>query len=106
MILTFYKDHHEWFFDDPTQNIIREQMVLGADDIIEELSKGYNTVTLDVDTTPFPQCDIALKIIGEDVLSGTWYMDLITPDRRVWLCPTLGVYFSPSPENIYARVVK
>lgn len=97
-----------WVFDDPTRGLVREALVAGIPEMLEELlaqqaiknpQSGFNLMFSHL---PFPGHQKVINKLRED-RGGTWYKD---PDNgnEGWLCPALLLYFSSAPESIYVSV--
>ena len=102
----FYRDGGRWFFDDPARGIVREEMVDGADALLDAMAEGGDSVVADVDVAPIDGADAVLALEGPASEAeggiGTWYRDEAS-GQRAWLCPTLGAYFDPPPPRIWAK---
>lgn len=122
----FYKEEERWYIDLPEflelnlgtkDNLL---MVLGADDLLDYLSKNSNEITLQFsDEMKFRPDETLVKIQeGKDddeliaanhplVDEGAYYVPLLNEViETVWLCPvTRWVFEGIYPKNIYIRVV-
>lgn len=99
-----YKENNRWFFDDQLMDIRHEEMVLGADKLLNYHAKNKNKLTIFVSDNEIDSyvCHLVYDKPGtdEEGLMGTWYTDTIT-GQKAWLCPTLEVYFNPVPKEIW-----
>ncbi len=93
-----------WVFDEPRYNLVKEAFVLGASEVMTELSahtvepeKGF---TLLFSKDEFPTAEKFTRL-GEE-MGGNWYVW----DRTgmvMWLCPALFHFFPEAPENLYGK---
>jgi hypothetical protein len=102
-----YRTEGLWAFDDPATGLVRELLILGTDEIIDDLvekhldASAHAGFTLIFSHQPFPGYHIALKRAEPDS-GGYWYARL--PDgKRGWLCAALFEYFDQAPLELYAR---
>jgi hypothetical protein len=98
-VISPYKHHGMWVFDDPRVGLVQEPFVSGADTWIDRVvanipnaEKGF---TLIFSGTPFPGHQYRLdwrRAEGGDL------------DMEGWLCPALFRYFSDAQASLYAQV--
>ena len=105
-VISPYKHHGMWVFDDARVGLVQEPFVSGADTWIDRVvadipgaEKGF---TLIFSSTPFPGHQYRLDWRRAEA-GGNWYHspDL---DMEGWLCPALFRYFSDPPVSLYAQV--
>lgn len=118
----FYKNDKTWFIDLPSYpgDVADLAMVLGADDMLEQLSKGQHRVTLTISDSAFDDADGVLNIdhnlslIEESLRStateiggGFYIFDDGGKYKSVWLCDVTKYVFANDimPENIWFKVV-
>lgn len=79
------------------------RMVRGADDLLELLGQGKEKVSLHVDTKPFKNNLLKMKMYKHDASGGTYRTDLVeVPD--VWLCNVTKYLFGGQhPWTIYVN---
>ena len=105
-IISPYKHHGTWVFDDARVGLLQEPFVSGADTWIDRVvadipnaEKGFNLI---FSRAPFPGHQYRLDWRRAEG-GGNWYhsADL---DMEGWLCPALFRYFSDAPLSLYAQV--
>jgi hypothetical protein len=86
------------------------QMVDGADTMLDLISKGKNSVVLQIDTEPFEGAD--MLVLTEKCtpgIGGAYYFMASFEDRKVdqrmWLCRVTEFVFGGLPEKIFVRSV-
>lgn len=102
--LGFKKVNNEWYSDIknwPKAYEANQQMVAGADILLEKLSQGKNYITLQIKKESFPN-SIHLSKIYEDSWGGTYESNEL--DHTVWLCNVTKFVFGEHPQNIYFKV--
>jgi hypothetical protein len=105
-VITPYKHHGLWVFDDPRAGLDKEPFVAGADTMIDKAVKdipgadrGFLLVFSHV---PFPGHQIQLEWRRSDA-GGDWYYSPQL-EQEGWLCPALLRYFEKAPRDIYVQV--
>lgn len=105
-VISPYKYHGIWVFDDPRVGLSQEPFVAGADTMIDRVvtdipdaEKGF---TLIFSAVPFPGHQFRLDWQREDA-GGNWYRSEEL-DMEGWLCPALFRYFSEAPKQLYVQV--
>lgn len=110
----FYKDEmNRWYIDLPEWNgsIDDLQMVLGADNMLDMIAQGDNTVTLHLSTEPFEGANVlawfAEGISGDSDVGGGMYTlyeyNGIVFDIDMWLCDVTKFVFGDMPKLIYFK---
>ena len=119
----FYKEDNRWYIDVPeyieagigTKDNL--EMVLGADDLLDALSKNGIQVTLEIaDYCPATSneldqpFDMLEKTINNPPGTGATYTWIDwdskgAPEYVCWLCPVAEYVFGRYPEFIYFRIV-
>jgi hypothetical protein len=108
----FYKEFGLWYVDLPEWEGERAelQMVAGADDFLEILAQGEESVYVTLSTEPFNGAyKITLLHLGKletwEMGTGAWYMlDCyrgITYNLEMWLCDVTVHVFGYFPKEIY-----
>lgn len=113
----FYKEDDRWYIH-LKWNIFPQylsEMVAGADDLLESLANGKDSITLRIsDRGPIPFYDGALRLETKlGFLKGAWYKEVggfQESDRplqdSVWLCPITLWVLGRYPKVIYFKVVE
>ena len=106
IVFDFYKTkHEEWFVDlpdypGPVEDL---QMVLGADDLLDNLSHFTNSVSVLVSTEEIP---LALKLTRNESVectSGAWYK---SSSLDLWLCDVMLFLYGEFPKELYLEKTK
>jgi len=110
---TFIKDDSGWYIDLPEYIANGGDkgdlaMVLGADTMLDIMSGGNSSVTLDIDESPFDGADLLLRTeICDPVVGGAMYLlkcwEGKTVDQTMWLCSVTEFVFGNLPEKIFIR---
>lgn len=95
----WYSDIKNW----PKQFEARQQMVCGADSLLEYLAKGKDYITLHIETKPFKNSYRLIKV-KEDDLGGTYICDNPNIPYSIWLCNVTKFVMGKHPEDIYFSV--
>jgi hypothetical protein len=105
MVISPYKHHGMWVFDDPAVGLSKEPFIAGIDTMIDKITadipnaeKGFRAV---FSASPFPGHTTKLEWRREES-GGNWYYN----DKykmEGWLCPALFKYFPKAPREIYVR---
>jgi hypothetical protein len=105
-VISPYKHHSMWVFDDPSVGLVQEPFVAGADTWIDRVVAGISNAeqgfTLIFSATPFPGHQYRLDWRRAES-GGNWYYSADL-DMEGWLCPALFRYFSEAPKSLYAQV--
>jgi hypothetical protein len=109
MVISPYRDHGTWVFDDPATGLVREPFVSGVPEMIDRLvhdisdaNKGFRLL---FSAGPFPGYQAKFTRIRAEH-GGTWYRlhdQPGAPAMEGWLCPALFKYFPTAPDMLYAR---
>jgi hypothetical protein len=104
-VISPYKHHGMWVFDDPRVGLVQEPFISGADTMIDrvvaDIPDAARGFTLIFSTTPFPGHQYRLDWRREDS-GGNWYYAKAL-DIEGWLCPALLHYFPEAPKHIYVQ---
>ena len=101
-ILTFNKEDNKWYIDLPEWEGDKAelQMVMGADDRLDEISKNGNKVVMLVSLEPFDSSEIVeLQRIEFD---GATYL---FREKEMWLCEVTLSVFGEFPDRFYVKVI-
>lgn len=103
-ILKFKKEHdNRWYIDLPSWPGSHSalEMVAGADTLLDTLSEGSATVSLEVSTKEVDGFQLLKRVRFKD--RGAAYTHNGTP---VWLCAVTIFVFGYFPKEIYFKVIK
>jgi hypothetical protein len=104
-VISPYKHHGMWVFDDARVGLAQEPFVAGADtwidQVVADIPDAERGFTLIFSNTPFPGHQYQLDWRREDG-GGNWYY---SPDLEMegWLCPALFRYFPEAPRSLYVQ---
>jgi hypothetical protein len=98
-VISPYKHHGMWVFDDPRVGLVQEPFVSGADTwidrVVADIPNAENGFTLIFSSTPFPGHQYRLDWRrGES--GGNWYYSADL-DMEGWLCPASFPIFLGRP---------
>jgi hypothetical protein len=105
-VISPYKHHGMWVFDDARVGLHQEPFVAGADTMIDKAVAGIpdaeHGFMLVFSAVAFPGHQITLQWRRNDG-AGDWYY---SPElaSEGWLCPALLKYFERAPKTIYVQV--
>lgn len=111
----FYKEDGTWYIDIPNYPFAKSTlaMVLGADELLDKLSKSRGEVTLNFHTEEFEgQQDVLIRTKKLGLTQGAIYMPMTNRIKhemegernRLWLCPVTLYVFGKYPKEIYYSV--
>jgi hypothetical protein len=105
-IISPYRQHGTWVFDDDRVGLAQEPFVAGVDTwidrIVEDIPDAENGFSLIFSASPFPGHQFQLdwqRVEG----GGNWYHSAQF-NIEGWLCPALYLYFDEAPQHLYAQV--
>jgi len=105
-VISPYKHHGMWVFDDARVGLVQEPFVSGADTwidrVVADIPNAENGFTLIFSKTPFPGHQYRLDWRRAES-GGNWYYSADL-DMEGWLCPALFRYFSDAPASLYAQI--
>jgi hypothetical protein len=105
-VISPYRHHGMWVFDDPRTGLIREPFVAGADTMIDRAvadiptaDRGFNLI-FSAFAFPNHQCRLEWRRSGS---SGNWYY---APqfDLEGWLSAALFKYFEKAPNELFVEI--
>lgn len=103
--LTFFKDAGGWYADVPEHTRGQNQMVLGADRIIEHFAAGGNKVTVKFRTVPtdaLGKPPVRLKRVEHDAFGATYFVfGLARVPFPAWLCNVTETVLGEHPKDIW-----
>ena len=105
-VISPYKHHGMWVFDDPRVGLVQEPFIAGADTMIDrvvaDIPDAARGFVLIFSNAPFPGHQFRLeRRRSED--GGNWYYSSQL-DMEGWLCPALLRYYSEASQEIYVQV--
>ncbi len=96
-VISPYKYHGTWVFDDARVGLLQEPFVAGADTwidrVVADIPKAEQGFTLIFSGAPFPGYQYRLD-----------WRRAESGGMEGWLCPALFRYFSDAPMSLYAQV--
>ena len=105
MVISPYKHHGMWVFDDPAVGLNKEPFIAGIDTMIDKLTAdipnaqaGFRAV---FSASAFPGHTTKLEWRREESGGNWYYSDKYKMEG--WLCPALFKYFPTAPREIYVR---
>jgi hypothetical protein len=103
-IIKFYKEAERWYADIP--NVSKEdcEMVLGADDLLERLSMGFNNVIVQFSTCENENNVYSYNLIEHDDYGGTYQN--IKNGEQFWLCNVTHDVCGEHPEKLFINKIK
>ena len=105
MVITPYRYHGTWVFDDESVGLSKEPFVAGVpemlDNLVKDIPDARTGFRLVFSAAPFPGYQMELKRVKEEY-GGYWYR-AEGGQGEGWLCPALFRYFEIAPETIYVK---
>jgi hypothetical protein len=105
-VISPYKHHGMWVFDDPRVGLQQEPFVGGADTMIDKAVAGIPNANdgfvMVFSQQAFPGHQLKLEWRRNDG-AGDWYWSSQL-GQEGWLCPALLKYFERAPKEIYVQV--
>ena len=100
-IIRFYKENNRWYADVPNHTPAENEMVAGADDFLEYISKGKSEVSVSV-TDDLTENHFASFYLEEhDEIGGTYLIksnDDNIDKQRAWICNVTHDVLGEHPE--------
>ncbi len=108
--LRFYRSGTEWFADVPQHTQAENQMVFGADTLLDMVSKGADEVfvVLSSDVPNPGEWKLHLHLVEHDKLGATYKVKTAGQDgtRLAWLCNVMHTVFGGEhPTDIYIHSI-
>ena len=99
----FYRENNRWYIDLPNWKGTKSDllMVAGADKLLERLSNGQPSVSLEVDTEPFDGSMVMTRLMKTPFIGGATYKT--NNGRLLWLCKVTEFVFGSMPKHIYYK---
>ena len=92
----------QWVFDDESTELYKEAFVAGADDLLEILSDGKDSVVMLFSEEPFPEYTVRIEYIGPELGGSNYFCEEY--NHKLWLCSALFKYFEEAPKAIYIKI--
>ena len=107
MKLRFFKLNSRWYADVPEHTLDENEMVCGADFLLEEISKFLSSpeVTLDLDIAPVDFPFATLTQIEHDDDGATYKVDSSLNTGLVWICNVTHDVLGEHPARIYINSI-
>ena len=100
----FFKQDNLWYADVPNRTLEENEMVEGADVLLEFLADHHNRISLTVSTTEPTDYLLHLTMIEHNNIGAT-YMMSDDPEDTVWLCNVTHDVLSEHPDHIYVTEI-
>ena len=103
----FFKLNSRWYADVPGHTLEENEMVCGADFLLEEISKFLNSpeVTLDLDIEPSDFPFATLIQIEHDDDGATYKVESSLKTDFVWICNVTHDVLGEHPKRIYINSI-
>ncbi len=98
--IEFFKQDNLWFADVPNRTLEENEMVEGADTLLEFLANDHSRVALTISTELDIESIIHLKMIEHNSYGATYVLNS-DPEETVWLCNVTHDVLEEHPENLY-----
>lgn len=103
----FFKLNSRWYADVPNHTLEENEMVCGADSLLEEISRFLNSpeVTLCLDIEP---CDFPFAILTQiehDSCGATYKVESSLDTDLVWFCRAIYDVLGECPDKIYINSI-
>jgi hypothetical protein len=103
----FFKLNSRWYADVSGHTLEENEMVCGADSLLEEISKFLSSpeVTLDLDVEPSDFPFATLIQIEHDACGATYKVESSLNTDLVWICNVTHDVLGEHPERIYINSI-
>lgn len=91
-----------WVFDDEAVGLVKEAFVAGADDLLDKISDGRDSVLALFSDIEFPSHQFKLQLLDTSPAGSNYYCEEL--DQHLWLCPALFLYYPKAPKTIYLQI--
>ena len=107
----FYRDGGNWYADVPQHTQAQNQMVAGADLLLDSVAGGGNSVSvvLSADVASPGEWQMHLHIVEHDMYGATYRVHVAgrKSTRLIWLCNVMHTVFGGEhPEDIYIHSIR
>ena len=111
--IRFYKEDGQWYADVKGHSKEDNEMVAGADLVLDAMSAGRNSVYLNVSDKIYPKAKFLFHRVDHNQYGATYvvlenhpdapalsggFLDL--PQKKFWLCNVTHTFFGEHPEYI------
>jgi hypothetical protein len=103
----FYKEDNKWYANIPNHTKEENEMVCGADTMLDLLSEGNSEVALIITEFAFPETNPIFCSLKEHDKDGAWY-NVYEGEKEygeIWLCNVMHDVTNEHPENFCIYVV-
>lgn len=103
----FFKLDSRWYADVPGHTLAENEMVCGADSLLEEIYTIVNSteVTLDLDVIPDESPFAVLHQIEHDSCGATYRVESQLATTLAWICNVTHYVLGEHPKTIYINNV-
>lgn len=103
-IISPYRLHNTWVFDDPSRDVRREPFVAGIPEIIDAMlgAPRPHRFTVQFSGVPFPTHQFQLHHVAEQY-GGEVYTNPVTKQQG-WFCPCFYKYFPVPPKTLFLEI--
>lgn len=103
----FFKLNSRWYADVPDHTLEENEMVCGADSLLDEISKFLNSpeVTLDLDTEAADFPFAILTQVEHDRDGATYKVESSLTTELVWICNVTHDVLGEHPKKIYINSI-
>ena len=98
--IQFFKQDNRWYADVPNRTLEENEMVEGADTLLDFLSDNHNRLSLLVSTTDVPEYLLHLTMTEHDKYGATYCMSN-APEDTIWLCNVTHDILDEHPEHLF-----
>ena len=103
--IRFFKQDNYWYADVPNRTLEENEMVEGADVLLDFLSDQHDRISLTVSTTAVSPYLIHLKMVEHNSIGAT-YMLGDDPDDTIWICNVTHDVLEEHPEELYITEIQ
>lgn len=105
MVISPYRDHDTWVFDDASVGLVKEPFVAGVPEMIDVLVKDIPNAgdgfRLLFSAKAFPDYQKKLVWLRGD-MGGNYYR-FEDSSMEGWICPAMFKYYSTAPKELYVK---
>ena len=103
----FFKLNSRWYADVLGHTLEENEMVCGADSLLDEISRFLNSpeVTLDIDVEPVDFPFAVLTQTEHDSCGGTYKIESSLKTDSVWICNVTHDVMGEHPKTIYINSI-
>ncbi len=105
MVISPYRDHDTWVFDDASAGLVKEPFVAGVPEMIDVLVKDIPSAEdgfrLLFSAKAFPEYQKKLVWLRGD-MGGNYYR-FEDSSMEGWICPAMFKYYSTAPKELFVK---